>query len=121
MGIRAIQDHVIVADMNFEERKTKGGVVLLGDDKTSDGIRPRWARVVAIGTKQKDVKVGQYVLIAHGRWTRGIQLEDEVIRRVDTDDILLVSDVPHIDESSAGSHVVTDQREKNIEDLYENF
>lgn len=121
MGIRAIQDHVIVADMNFEERLSKGGVVLLGDDKTSDGIRPRWARVVAIGHKQKDIKIGQYVLISHGRWTRGVELEEEVIRRVDTADILLVSDVWHEDESSAGSHVVTDQREKNIEDLYENL
>ena len=118
MGIRAIQDHVIVTDMNFDERLSAGGIVMLGDDKTSDGIRPRWAKVTAIGQKQKDIKVGQYVLVAHGRWTRGIQLEDEVIRRVDIDDILVVSDVPHMDESSAGSHVVTDQREKNLEDVY---
>ena len=118
MGIRAIQNHVIVADMNFNERLSQGGIVMLGDDKTSDGIRPRWGRVVAIGMKQHDVKVGQYVMVAHGRWTRGVELEDEVIRRVDVDDILLVSDVWHADESGAGSEVVTDQREKNIEDIY---
>lgn len=121
MGIRAIQDHVIVADMNFDERLSKGGIVMLGDDKTSDGIRPRWGRVVAIGQRQKDIAVGQYVLIKHGRWTRGVQLEDEVIRRVDTDDILVVSDEWHEDESAAGDEVVTDQRHRNIEDIYNSY
>lgn len=118
MGIRAIQDHVIVTDMNFDERTSDGGIVILSDNKKSIGIRPRWAKVAAIGKKQKDIKVGQYVLVKHGRWTRGIQLEDEVIRRVDIDDILVVSDVPHTDESSAGAEVVTDQQNKNINDVY---
>ena len=38
------------------------------------------------------------VCVAHGRWTRGIEIEDadgkRTIRRVDPDDILLVSDEP---------------------------
>ena len=119
MGFRAIQDHVLVTDMKFDERLTRGGIVLLGDDKTSDGIRPRWAKVVAIGKEQKDIKVGQYVCIKHGRWTRGIEMEGETVRRVDTDDILVVSDVQHDDESMAGMEVVTDQRARSVEDLYD--
>ena len=119
MGFRAIQDHVLVTDMQFDERISHGGIVLLGDDKTSDGIRPRWGKVVAIGKEQKDITVGQYIMIKHGRWTRGIEMEGETVRRVDTDDILVVSDVWHEDESHAGAAVVTDQREKNIEDLYD--
>ena len=59
MGIRAIQDHVIVTDMDFDERLTSGGILLIGDDKTSGGIRPRWARVIAVGKRQKDVKVSE--------------------------------------------------------------
>jgi hypothetical protein len=37
-------------------------------------------------------------MIAHGRWTRGIKIEDtngeQIIRKVDPNDILLVSDEP---------------------------
>jgi hypothetical protein len=37
-------------------------------------------------------------MVAHGRWTRGLKIEDETgektIRKVDTNDILLVSDDP---------------------------
>jgi len=118
MGIRAIRDHVLVIDMKFNERLTRGGILLLGDDKTSAGIRPRWAKVIAIGKEQTAIEVGQYVCIKHGRWTRGIKMEGEIVRRIDIDDILLVSDVPREDESLPGSDVITDQQEKNIEDVF---
>ena len=45
-----------------------------------------------------ELKVGQYVLVGHGRWTRGINIEDEegekTIRAVDLKDCMLVSDEP---------------------------
>jgi len=89
--------------MEFHERLTRGGILLPGDDATSTGIRPRWAEVYAVGPNQIDVKVGEYVLVAHGRWTRGIQMDidgDEFeMRMIDNDDILLVSDEPMIDET----------------------
>ena len=91
---------------------------MLGDDETSAGIRPRWGRVVAVGRLQEDVKVGQYVLVKHGRWTRGVEFEGEVVRRVDNDDILVVSDVPQNDETEAGDEVVVDQYQRNIDDIY---
>lgn len=68
------------------------------DDMKSAGIRPRWARVYAVGPDVVDVKVDDYICIAHGRWSRGQTIEDEdgvkTIRKVDPNDILLVSDVP---------------------------
>jgi co-chaperonin GroES (HSP10) len=96
-NIKALHDHVIVQDMHFGDRVTQGGIVLLGDDARSSGIRPRWAKVYAVGHEQKDITVGQYVLIEHGRWTRGVELtepagEKLVIRRVEVDAILAVSD-----------------------------
>ena len=95
-SLRALNDHVLVADMNFKERKLSSGIYLLNDDGRGAGIRPRWARVYATGPEQEDISVGQWILVAHGRWTRGIQIEDEsgeiTIRRIDPDDILLVSD-----------------------------
>lgn len=93
-----LNDTVIVADMKFDERISKGGIIIPNDDMKSSGIRPRWAKVYAVGPDQKDVRVGQYILIAHGRWTRGVKIEDQdgekVIRKVDNNDILMVSDEP---------------------------
>lgn len=91
-----LNDTIIVSDMEFGERITKGGLVLPDDDKKSSGIRPRWAKVFAIGPKVSDINVGDYIYIAHGRWTRGITIQtpegEKVIRKVDNKDILLVSD-----------------------------
>jgi len=98
MKLKPTHDTVIVTDMNFDQRITSGGIILLSDDKRQEGIRPRWARVIAIGPEQKDVKVGDWILVAHGRWTRGIEWNDQVIRKVDNNDILLVSDKPMQDE-----------------------
>lgn len=98
-GVEALHDWVIVRDMNFSGRKLSSGIILLGDDAKTDGIRPRWARVYAVGPDQKDVKVGQWVLMEHGRWTRGAKIElqdtgEEItIRRVDTKSMLFVSDI----------------------------
>lgn len=100
---KAIGTHVIVYDMTFDERITHGGIVLMNDDMKSAGIRPRWGRIYAIGPDQKDPElvVGKWIWISHGRWTRGVDIEDEegkkTIRRVDLNDILLVSDEPVYD------------------------
>lgn len=98
-----LHDGVIVSEMNFQERTTLSGIVLVGDDAKNSGIRPRWGRVYAVGPDQKEIKVGQYILIAHGRWTRGIKIEDDqgvhTVRRVDNNDILLVSDEPVVDDT----------------------
>lgn len=100
-AIRPLKDNVIVSDMAFTERISNGGIVILDDDMKSSGIRPRWGKVYAIGPEQKDVEVGQYVLVSHGRWTRGVKIIDDLgektIRKVDTKEILLVSDEPVYD------------------------
>lgn len=93
-----LNDTIIVSEMYFGERLSQGGIILRNDDTKSVGIRPRWGKVYAVGPEQKDVKVGQYIMIAHGRWTRGIKIEDndgeQIIRKVDPNDVLLVSDEP---------------------------
>lgn len=94
---KPLKDHVIVADMNFTNTRTlNSGVILLQDNGKASGIRPRWAQVYAIGPEQKEIRPGQWICVAHGRWTRGVEIEDETgkhtIRRIDHKDILLVSD-----------------------------
>lgn len=102
-NIKPLNDAIIVSDMTFDERISHGGIVLLNDDMKSSGIRPRWAKVYAVGPEQKDIQVGQYILISHGRWTRGIKIEDDegekVIRKVDNNEVLMVSDEPVNDQT----------------------
>lgn len=95
--LKPLRDKIIVTDMHFGEEKTKTGIVLLSDDGKSSGLHPRWARVLFVGHEQKDIAVGQWILIQHGRWSRGIKYVNEnddetVIHLVDNKGILLVSD-----------------------------
>jgi hypothetical protein len=110
--LKALQNTVLVSDMVFDERISTGGIVLLNDNGKGNGIRPRWGRVYATGPEQKDVNVGDWVLVAHGRWTRGLDIEDETgeltIRKIDPKDILLVSDdeeCPTVEGISSAVHV----------------
>lgn len=106
--VTPIRDHILVEEMNFGERKTRSGIILPGDDGDLRGIRPRWGKVYAVGHEQKDIKEGQYILVTHGRWTRGVDVTYEgktiTIRRVDNNDVLLVSDEhPGVEETVGSS------------------
>jgi co-chaperonin GroES (HSP10) len=113
-GIIPIKDHVIVSDMNFGERTLSTGIVLLSDDAKSTGIRPRWAKVYAVGPDQKDVNPNQWILVEHGRWTRGVKVEIDgiafTVRRVDADAILAVSDEQPNSDDILSSALVVDQK-----------
>lgn len=102
-ALHALKDSVLVTNMAFGERKTYGGLLLVNDNGKSQGIHPRWAKVYAVGPEQTDIAVGQWILVAHGRWTRGLSIEDEtgshVLRKVDINDILAVSDEEILDEN----------------------
>ena len=96
--IKALHDNIIVYDMSFDGRKLNSGIILLNDDGKGYGIRPRWGRVYAVGPEQTEVQVDQWIMVARGRWTRGIKIEDEsgelTLRKIDPNDILLISDSP---------------------------
>ena len=92
-----IRDNVLITDMEFGEEKTKGGIIIQSLDGKSEGIKSRWGRVWAIGPEQKDVAVGEWILLEHGRWTRGVTVVDDngdeiIIRRADLKAILAVAD-----------------------------
>ena len=94
--IKPLKKRVLVSDMHFGETKTKGGIILTDDDGSESGIHPRWGKVYAIGDQQEDVTVGQWVMVSHGRWSRGFKVKKEgvelEVRMIDENDILLVSD-----------------------------
>ena len=102
-----LKKRVLVSDMQFGATKSKGGIILLDDDGTEAGIHPRWAKVYAVGNQQDDVKVGQWLLVAHGRWSRAFKVkkdgEELEVRMIDENDILLVSnEEPDFNNRQAG-------------------
>jgi co-chaperonin GroES (HSP10) len=109
--IHPLNNSVIVSDMLFDQRITSGGIILPNDNGTGSGIRPRWGQVYAVGPDQLDVKIGQWICVAHGRWTRGIDIEDEdgkkTLRRIDPNDILMVSDTFVEDDTMSDAVNVT--------------
>ena len=109
--IQPLGKRVLVCRMHFGENKTAGGIIIPDDDGTQSGIHPRWARVYAIGSKQEDVKVGQWILVAHGRWSRAFKIENEKeseeVRMVDEDDILMISDDEPEDNRKQAGYINT--------------
>ena len=91
-----LKKRVLVSNMKFGEVKTKGGIIMPDDDGSEHGIHPRWAKVYAVGSQQEDVKVGEWVMVAHGRWSRAFKVKKQNIelevRMIDENDILLVSE-----------------------------
>lgn len=78
----------------FGEKTTSGGIIVQDRDGTSDAIRPRWFEVMYTGPKQKDVTVGEYVLVKHGRWSRGVSVDETTEYKLyflDNDEMLVVT------------------------------
>jgi co-chaperonin GroES (HSP10) len=105
--ITPLKKRILVSDMQFGETKSKGGIILMDDDGSAGGIHPRWAKVYAIGNQQDDVKVGQWLMVAHGRWSRALKVAKDgtelEVRMIDENDILLVSDdEPEFNSKQAG-------------------
>jgi co-chaperonin GroES (HSP10) len=92
-----LKDKVIIYNMNFGEEVTSAGLILKSDNGKGEGVHPRWAQVWAVGPEQQDVKVGEWVLMEHARWTRAIKYEDASgeeydIFMADLKGMMLVSD-----------------------------
>ena len=113
--ITPLKNRVLVSDMHFGETKSKGGIIIVDDDGTAGGIHPRWGKVYAVGKDQVDVKVGEWIMVAHGRWSRAFKLKKKEVgsagdigvelevRMIDENDILLVSeDEPDQNRMQAG-------------------
>jgi co-chaperonin GroES (HSP10) len=95
--IRPIRDHVIISNMEFGMQKTATGILIHSDDGKSSGVKPRWGRVWAVGPEQTEVKVGEWIMVEHGRWTRTFEVEQDdgsvlELRRVDNSAILMSAD-----------------------------
>lgn len=107
---KPLHDKVFVSDMEFGDEVTTSGIVLRSDNAKSEGIHPRWGKVWAVGPEQKDVKVGEWILIEHSRWTRTIHYEEAdgsivEIRMVELDAIMMACDEKPADSWMRGAKI----------------
>lgn len=97
MKVLPLKNKVLVTNIESGSVITKAGIIIPDDDGKERGIRPRWAQIYAVGSEVKDLVPGQWILISHGRWSRGVTIQDEsgpvTLRQVDYPEaVLLVSD-----------------------------
>lgn len=76
------------------EHTSSGGVIILDDDGKQHGIKTRFFEVHDVGARTEvvdDVKKGDIVAVAHGRWSRGFDIghpEGKKLYALDAKDIL---------------------------------
>lgn len=94
MKIRAIGSNILAVTLEKGERKSAGGIVILDDNMKDHGIRPRWCQVYDVGSTSElkdDISKDDWILVAHGRWTHGVELEGVTVWKIDPNGILLHS------------------------------
>ena len=78
-NVRAIRHSVLGFFVNPPgEGRTKGGIITLDDDGDNTGIKTRFFEVHSVGSDNEvtnDIKEGDLVAVAHGRWSRGFDID----------------------------------------------
>lgn len=92
-----LRDMIIGSDMEFGMETLASGIILHSANGKTQGIHPRWCKVYAVGPEQKEVSVGQWICVEHGRWGRTIELDLESeekceVRVIDPNCVMLISD-----------------------------
>jgi co-chaperonin GroES (HSP10) len=96
--IKPLHDKVLAIMIDgYGDITTDGGLIIRERDGETNSIRPRWFKVVAVGPEQEDVCAGDKILVAHGRWSRGLDvdktgLDADRIFLIDNDEIFGVDD-----------------------------
>jgi len=100
--IRPLQNRVLAELQGLDQRVTASGIVIASENGKDRGIRPRWAKAVLVGEGIDWVKPGQYILVAHGRWSRQFECEHngEKLKLVhlDNKECLIVTDEEPMDD-----------------------
>lgn len=117
MKLRAIKDNILCTDGDFGDKVTASGLIVQSTIGKSEGIVPRWFRVFEVGSDIDWIQPGQWVYVEYGRWTEGIEVEDErfdtennkkKIWKIDPNACLLVSDEePNLKEIIVNTEAVS--------------
>lgn len=95
-NVKAIGNDVLVTDMHMGEMKTQSGIIIGSDNGKSHGVKPRWCKVYEVGPRQKNFKVGEWILVEHGRWSRKIKVNTDgneiELQKIDVECVLGIWD-----------------------------
>lgn len=96
--LRVLGDKVVgIMTDGYGEKVTAGGIITKEKDGDAKSIRPRWFEVTHVGADNKDFNVGDYILVEHGRWTRGFRInptDKKKSHMIDLEKIIAVSSEP---------------------------
>ena len=100
-NVRAIKHSVLAFFVNPPgEGRTKGGLITLDDDGDATGIKTRFFEIHDVGSDNvvtHDIQKGDIVAVAHGRWSRGFDVdhpERKKLYALDPKDIMGIWDGP---------------------------
>lgn len=94
MPVTALPNGIIarlLEDPN-KDTVTRGGLIVMANNESENGIRPRWFQTISVGKEIDYIKEGEYILVAHGRWTRGLDVDGEKVFGIDVPEIMGTSD-----------------------------
>lgn len=75
--LKPMPGKVFVEQLENGQRVSMGGILIPDDNMKNQGIRPRWGKVWAVGEGVEGIAVGEWILIEHGRWSFGIDIQPE--------------------------------------------
>lgn len=75
--IICLPDSLYVNNIEYGERTTKGGLILMKEQMDYEGrfARPRWAKVKYKADNIKNIEIGDWILIKHGHWSTSMLME----------------------------------------------
>ena len=95
LKVKAMRNKILaeMIDNPGEETTTDGGIILTSKDGTESAVRPRWFQVYSLGDDIDWLTEGAYVLVDHGRWSNGMNVDNDLkVYLLDNKDCLMVSD-----------------------------
>ena len=103
MIVKATKNKILaeMIDKPDQTITTQGGIILTEKDATENAVRPRWFKVYSVGSEIDFIKEGEYVMVAHGRWSNGLKInEDLKLYRIDNEECLAVNDTNPMDNNN---------------------
>lgn len=97
MKVKAFGDRIlgVMIDPPGLYKKSKSGLLMADKDMDTSGIKPRWFKVHSVGKDIDWCEEDDYLLVAHGRWSRGVPIgEDEKVWLLDNKECLAISKEP---------------------------
>jgi len=102
-SIKATANKILaeMIDKPGEEKTTAGGLILKEKDATEAAVRPRWFKVYSVGSEIDWIKEGEYVMVAHGRWSNGLKIDEDLkLYLIDNDECLAVNDTNPMEDNT---------------------